>query len=120
MSPVVAGRDGTASVVMPSDSRAIVVVVVVVLVVVVVVEVVVVVVVVVVDVAGIVVGVAITIGSSAAQLVAHAANTIAKVVDRMVCFNLIKHLSCLGCGQIFRSRRVIWIWFFGSSSPPTI
>jgi hypothetical protein len=88
---------------MPSSSRAIVVVVLVDVVVegaAVVVEVVEVVVVVG---AFVVVGVGSAIGSSAAQLVAHATNTAARIVDRVVCLVLVEHLSGLvGC-SILRS-----------------
>ena len=43
-------------------------------------------------------------GSSAAQLVASAANTIAKIVDRVVGLVLIEHLPRLGSRRILRLR----------------
>ena len=43
-------------------------------------------------------------GSSAAQPVASAANTIARIVDRVVGLVLIEHLPRLGSGRILRPR----------------
>ena len=55
-------------------------------------------------------------GSSAAQLVTHAANTTARIVDRVVCLVLVEHLSGLvGC-SVLRSLGIRWILFIGSSS----